>query len=66
VEATGALARAVEVPVIASGGISDMNDVEKLLPLAEWGVTGMITGKAIYEGTLDLEKAVKLARGTVP
>ena len=63
VEATTALARAVEVPVIASGGISDMDDVKQLLPLAQWGVTGMITGKAIYEGTLDLEEAVKEAKG---
>ena len=66
VEATRALAQAVEVPVIASGGISDMDDIKQLLTLARWGVTGMITGKAIYEGTLDLEEAVKLAKGTNP
>jgi phosphoribosylformimino-5-aminoimidazole carboxamide ribotide isomerase len=66
VEATGELARAVDVPVIASGGISDMDDIRHLMPLAEWGVTGMITGKAIYEGTLDLEEAVRVARGDNP
>ena len=66
VKATKALAQAVEVPVIASGGISDMDDVKQLLPLAQWGVTGMITGKAIYEGTLELEEAVKVAKGAYP
>lgn len=66
IEATRELAQAVDVPVIASGGISDMEDVRHLLPLAEWGVTGMITGKAIYEGTLDLEEAVKVATANNP
>ncbi len=66
VEATRSLAQAVDVPVIASGGISDIEDIKHLLPLAKWGVTGMITGKALYEGTLDLEEAVKVAKGKGP
>ena len=62
VEATKDLARSVRVPVIASGGISDLQDIKKILPLAQWGVTGMITGKALYEGTLDLAEAVQVAK----
>lgn len=62
VEATEALARSVRVPVIASGGISGLQDIKRLLPLAKWGVMGMITGKALYEGTLDLVEAVRVAK----
>jgi len=64
VEATRALARSVRIPVIASGGISDLEDVKQLLPLAKCGVVGMITGRALYEGTLDLAEAVQLAKST--
>jgi phosphoribosylformimino-5-aminoimidazole carboxamide ribotide isomerase len=63
VEATKALAQIVETPVIASGGISGIEDVAKILGLAEYGVMGMITGRALYRGTLDLADAIKLARG---
>ncbi len=62
VEATKVLAQSVETPVIASGGISGINDVAKILNLAEYGVIGMITGRALYRGTLDLGDAIKLAR----
>ena len=62
VEATGALARSVSVSVIASGGISGLQDVQSILPLSADGVIGMITGRALYEGTLDLRQAVKLAK----
>ena len=64
VQATGALAEAIKTPVIASGGISDIDDVEKILTLSDYGVTGMITGKALYEGTLDLAEAIKLVKNT--
>jgi phosphoribosylformimino-5-aminoimidazole carboxamide ribotide isomerase len=63
VEDTKALAEAVRTPVIASGGISGIGDVAKILPLAEYGVIGMITGRALYKGTLHLAEAVKLAKG---
>ncbi|MBW1766943.1 MAG: 1-(5-phosphoribosyl)-5-[(5-phosphoribosylamino)methylideneamino]imidazole-4-carboxamide isomerase [Deltaproteobacteria bacterium] len=61
VEATKALGEAIEIPVIASGGISGIEDVANLLSAAESGVIGMITGKALYEGTLDLSEAISLA-----
>jgi phosphoribosylformimino-5-aminoimidazole carboxamide ribotide isomerase len=62
VEATGRLARAVNIPVIASGGIAGVTDVAKLLPLAADGVIGMITGRALYDGSLDLKEAIGVAR----
>ena len=64
VEATKDLAEKTGIPVIASGGISDIEDVAKILPLSKYGVIGMITGKALYEGTLKLGDALKLIRKT--
>ena len=61
VEATGRLARAIRIPVIASGGISSLEDVESLRSIADDGVTGAITGRAIYEGALDFAEGLKLA-----
>lgn len=63
VEATKALAKAVKTPVIASGGISGIDDIGKILTLSEYGVIGMITGQALYKGTLDLAEAIKLTKG---
>jgi len=60
-EATAALAEAVSVPVIASGGVSKIDDITALGPLVAKGVSGVITGRAIYEGGLDLAEAIKLA-----
>jgi phosphoribosylformimino-5-aminoimidazole carboxamide ribotide isomerase len=62
-ERTGSLARAVNVPVIASGGIKDMADIKGLMPLEPDGVVGAITGRAIYEGSLDLAEAIRFATG---
>jgi phosphoribosylformimino-5-aminoimidazole carboxamide ribotide isomerase len=62
VEATRALARAVSISIIASGGISGIQDVLSLLPLAKEGVIGMITGRALYEGGLDLREAIALSK----
>ena len=53
IESTKKLAEEVRIPVIASGGLTDISDLEKLKPLQESGVQGVITGRAIYEGTLD-------------
>jgi phosphoribosylformimino-5-aminoimidazole carboxamide ribotide isomerase len=61
--ATRALAEAVEVPVIASGGVSSLDDIRALLPLESLGVIGVITGRALYDGSLDLEEAIRLAQG---
>ena len=60
VEATKYLAQSVEVPVIASGGISGLTDVLEILPLSEHGVMGMITGRALYDGSLDLFEAIRV------
>jgi len=60
------LAEAVEAPVIASGGIKDLEDIKALLKLEGLGVEGAITGRAIYAGTLDLREAVLLARRRHP
>ena len=51
---------AVHISVIASGGIADIDDIKKLYTLEPKGLIGAITGKAIYEGTLNLEDAIKL------
>jgi len=53
VEATVQLARALRIPVIASGGIASMDDVRALCAVQDEGIMGAITGRAIYEGTLD-------------
>jgi phosphoribosylformimino-5-aminoimidazole carboxamide ribotide isomerase len=62
VTATENLAKSVRVPVIASGGISGMHDVVKLLDLEPFGVMGMITGRALYEGALDLGEAIRMTQ----
>lgn len=61
IEATVALAQALTIPVIASGGVTDLDDVRKLCAVEDEGIIGAITGRAIYEGTLDFTAAQKLA-----
>jgi phosphoribosylformimino-5-aminoimidazole carboxamide ribotide isomerase len=61
VEATVRLAESVHIPVIASGGITSIEDVRALCAVADAGIIGAITGRAIYEGTLDLAAGQKLA-----
>jgi phosphoribosylformimino-5-aminoimidazole carboxamide ribotide isomerase len=61
VEATVALARELSVPVIASGGISSLDDVRTLCDYEAEGIVGAITGRALYEGNLDLGAAQRLA-----
>ncbi len=63
IEATVALARELAVPVIASGGVTNMDDIRALCDVEDEGITAAITGRAIYEGTLDFEKAQKHADG---
>jgi phosphoribosylformimino-5-aminoimidazole carboxamide ribotide isomerase len=60
-QSTVALARSVRIPVIASGGISGPGDVGEVSRLEPDGVIGMITGRALYQGTLDLPEAVRIA-----
>ncbi|QEA38598.1 1-(5-phosphoribosyl)-5-[(5-phosphoribosylamino)methylideneamino]imidazole-4-carboxamide isomerase [Pistricoccus aurantiacus] len=60
VEATAALARDGGLPVIASGGVTNLDDLRALAAVADDGILGAITGRAIYEGTLDLATAQRL------
>ncbi len=57
VEATVAMAQASTIPVIASGGITNMDDIQALLAVEKEGICAAITGRAIYEGTLDVTLA---------
>ena len=57
VESTMQLASAISIPVIASGGITNMDDIRALKAVSHEGIEGAITGRAIYEGTLDLAEA---------
>lgn len=61
IEATVALARVLTIPVIASGGITNLDDVRNLCAVESEGIMGAITGRAIYEGTLNFPEAQKLA-----
>ena len=61
VEATVDLARSVDIPVIASGGVKGLDDIRMLAIHAEEGIEGVITGRALYEGKLDLATAIAMA-----
>lgn len=61
IEATEKLAEALTIPVIASGGVTNLEDIKNLCSIAYSGVSGAITGRAIYEGTLDFKAAQALA-----
>jgi phosphoribosylformimino-5-aminoimidazole carboxamide ribotide isomerase len=61
IEATAEMAKAVDIPVIASGGVSTIEDIEALKGA---GVEGVITGKALYTGSLDLAQAITAAQGS--
>ncbi len=62
IEATRHLATSVSVPIIASGGVSSLQDIEQLMRVESAGVSGVITGKAIYTGALDLRAAIALTK----
>ena len=59
-EATKSLAEAVSIPVIASGGVSSLKDIESLMAIESSGVTGVITGKTVYTGAISLAEAIAL------
>lgn len=61
VQATVDLARAVDIPVIASGGVKGIADIHMLNIYANDGIEGVITGRALYDGTLDLATAIAMA-----
>jgi len=62
VAATASLAQAAGIPVIASGGVKDMADMKAIKAAENAGIEGVIVGKAIYMGSLNLTDALKLAR----
>ena len=59
------IARAVQIPVIASGGVSTLDDIRKLLPLEKEGVEGVIVGRALYAGAFRYQDAVKQVRASL-
>lgn len=61
-ESTQKLARAVNTPVIASGGVSSLDDIRRLKEIESDGVTGAIIGRALYEGGLSLKDCLKAAQ----
>ena len=61
VESTVELARAIHIPVIASGGVSSLDDVRALCAVADEGIVGAIVGRALYEGEVNLEAGQRLA-----
>lgn len=61
IEATVNLCQQISIPVIASGGLRNLDDIRALCAVAGEGIEGAITGRAIYEGTLDFTEAQRLA-----
>jgi len=64
IEETRRLAEAVNIPVVASGGISSIEDILNLIPLESVGVVGVITGRALYSGSLNLREAIEVLEKT--
>jgi phosphoribosylformimino-5-aminoimidazole carboxamide ribotide isomerase len=62
IEATMNLASHVTIPVIASGGVKDLDDIRALMDVERFGIEGVITGKAVYTGALDLKEAIALTK----
>lgn len=62
VTATAALAQAINIPVIASGGVSGYDDITALRKVQHTGIIGVISGKALYEGRLTADKALALCK----
>ena len=63
--ATKLLAASVSIPVFAAGGVSTIEDIKNLIPLKEVGVVGVITGRALYSGTLNLKEAIEISKQKV-
>ncbi len=61
-EQTKALAQGTSIPVIASGGISRLEEIQRLKEMERFGIAGVIVGRALYTGEIDLEKAIRAAR----
>jgi len=63
IEALREVLRSTDLPVLAAGGVSTLDDIKKLFPLCDEGLEGAITGRAIYEGTLNLQEALAWLEG---
>ena len=61
VESTRELAESVDIPIIASGGVAGMEDIERLMAVEASGIMGVIVGKALYSGAISLQDAIKRA-----
>jgi phosphoribosylformimino-5-aminoimidazole carboxamide ribotide isomerase len=64
-QATAELAAAVSIPVIASGGVKGIEDIKACMALSDQGIDGVITGRAIYDGRLDLREALALTKNGI-
>ena len=62
-QATSDLASAVSIPIIASGGVRGLEDISACAALANTGLEGIITGRALYDGRIDLRQALETAKG---
>ena len=62
IEATKALADSLDIPVIASGGVSTIRDIQALIDIQHSGVQGVVVGKSIYTGSLNLKQAIAIAK----
>jgi len=62
IKETTIIAESVSIPVVASGGVSTIEDIKKLIQLEKFGVTGIITGRALYSKNLNLIEAIELTK----
>ena len=62
IKETMIIAESVSIPVVASGGVSTIEDIKKLIQLKKYGVTGIITGRALYSKNLNLKEAIELTK----
>jgi phosphoribosylformimino-5-aminoimidazole carboxamide ribotide isomerase len=65
-ESTRNLSRSTSIPVIASGGVSQIEEIVKLMKMESDGIIGVITGRALYTGSLDLEEAIRITKSQAP
>ena len=64
VKATAALARVLSIPVIASGGVGSLADIEALMAAGQANIAGVVVGRALYDGRIDPAEALRVAGGT--